>query len=100
MNLRSNKGNPERGLPRRRFARAIGGIAVDHRGEAALRWCAERSEEVASLRYDPEKGSFYLNDSEINQDTLHNYFKDVSIGRIILEATTLGFVEIAHCCRS
>jgi hypothetical protein len=99
MKLRTRKGNPQRGLPDKRFGLAIIGSVVDHRGEAACAWCNERCDNIVRLTYEAESTSFRLNDAATSNEALEALVRDASDRGIILEATTLGFVEIAHCCR-
>jgi hypothetical protein len=100
MKLRTSKSSAHRGLPGRDFSLAIVGVTVDDRGDAARRWCQERSRSCVTLTYEPETTMFFLDNVRTAPDQLHSIFRGVVSGSILIEATTLGFVEISHCCRS
>jgi hypothetical protein len=74
-------------------------VGVYHRGTVAWKWCSESSTKRLTLTYDPETTSFSINNQKIVNDDLVTLFADAANG-IVLEATTLGFVEMAHCCKS
>ena len=79
---------------------AVVGDCLDDRGNAAKEYLTQRADQVVSVKYDEGDFVFYVNGHGYDTENIGEFF-DSFIGKsIILEATTLGFVEILLSCRT
>lgn len=76
------------------------GDTIDDRGQAALDYLKSKGLECHSVRYDPDEFTISLDDVVIHADDVDSALKDYAAHPVVLEASTLGFVEIFLCCRS
>ena len=79
---------------------AIHGKVVDDRGKMAVEEVNSRAKRVYQLHYDPINFEVNVNGEKVGVDEFENYFFCMVDDSIVLEATTLGFVEILLCCRT
>ena len=76
------------------------GVALDARGSAALKHANAISNNSVSLKYYPDDLSVDVAGNKISVDEFATHIRKMLIGPILLESSTLGFVEILLCCRS
>jgi len=82
-----------------RWDLAIVGDCLDDRGKAASGFLSQPGTLVVSLKYDEENFTFDANGATYNADDIGFFFEQFKGKGIVLEATTLGFVEILLSCR-
>ena len=75
------------------------GVPLDARGRAAIHETEHRAGRWLTLAYDAETFTMKVDREEINVDDFLDYLQKNVAGSVLLEATTLGFVEILLCCR-
>ena len=78
---------------------AFHGRSLDDRGEAAIGEIKKRSKVAYELHYDEDSFIVHVGSTHVHVDDLERKFSHVAKGNVVLEATTLGFVEILLCCR-
>ena len=100
MRIGMQKAREEGGLELKQWSVAFRGPTIDDRGTAAVKCVSARSSAVMSISYRPESVSVEVNGAEADADSLPNLLASVVHGRPVLEATTMGFVEILLCCRA
>jgi len=76
------------------------GEAVDDRGKAAVHEIEGRAKTMISLTYDPSNLDIWVSGDCVSVDELPKFLEKKLSGSIVLETTTLGFVEILLCCRA
>ena len=79
---------------------AIVGDTLDDRGIAAKEYLSRCATQVVSIRYDEENFIFEVNGGTINAEDISQYFDAFKGEALVLETTTLGFVEIFLICRA
>jgi hypothetical protein len=77
---------------------AVVGEAVDPRGTAAIEFAKGNSGVVHTFRYDPKQLAVEVDGRAFSAEEPEKPFAALG-GPILLETTTLGFVEILLCCR-
>lgn len=75
------------------------GTPLDARGRAAINETKGRASHWFRLSYDSDSFIVDVNGEKVNVDEFLEYLKQLVNGPVLLEATTLGFVEILLCCR-
>lgn len=85
-------------LTARKWDIGITGTTVDDRGTAATDFAQQTCNRVASLRYDPQTFSFRFNALEIGIDDFRSVDLAFAGASVLLDCTTLGFVELLYCC--
>ena len=83
-----------------RWSHAIVGEAVDPRGNAAIEFAKGSADAVHRFRYDPKKLSIEFDGAFYSAEEPEKAFVGIGGAPALLEATTLGFVEILLCCRA
>jgi len=83
-----------------RWEHAIVGLPIDARGIAATEFARANANAVHEFRYDPESLSVWLDGTSFTAEEPEKAFLRLHDGPILLEATSLGFVEILACCRA
>jgi hypothetical protein len=78
---------------------AIAGPVVDDRGKAAVAFVRANAASLLTMQYDEASFEISIEDSRINAEEIGDYLESRARGRILFEATTLGFVETFLCCR-
>lgn len=79
---------------------AIVGTPVDDRGAAAAQFVRAHAPEVHSVEYDETNFEILLDDERFNAESLTDHLVPLDGKTVLLEATTLGFVQIFLCCRA
>jgi hypothetical protein len=79
---------------------AIVGASVDDRGAAAVQFANSHAREVHSIDYDETNFEIVLDDKRFNAEALVDRLDVLDGKSVLLEATTLGFVQIFLCCRA
>jgi hypothetical protein len=79
---------------------ALVGRALDDRGTSAIEFLAAAVGQVITLDYDPDGFKLSVDDNKIGVDNLEDYIDRFSGMSLVLECTTLGFVETFLCCRA
>ena len=100
MIVRLQKGLAASELDLSQWSVAIHGNVIDDRGRAAVTEVVSRARRSFSMRYDPANFEVNLDGTTVSVDDFDGHFSDTVSGSIVLEATTLGFVEILLCCRT
>lgn len=86
-------------LTHKRWAVGIVGPSVDDRGGATTDFVRAHADEILTLRYDVSQVGLTLGDASAPADGFNDVFARVR-SPVILDATTLGFVEVLLCCRA
>lgn len=76
------------------------GEILDDRGEAAVSLIDNLATSSIALRYDAENYRVTIGDNSVSADAFADSIRPVLNGPVVLETTTLGFVEILLCCRA
>jgi hypothetical protein len=87
-------------LTLRRWDLGIVGEAIDDRGRAAIDLISKVTNETLVAAYDPDKFSIVVNGKIVNAEALDGELQPFQGKSIILESTTLGFVELFLTCRA
>lgn len=83
-----------------RWEVALVGKAVDDRGSAAIEFMTRNSDECRLFSYDPDTFVASLAGTSENAERTAELLRAERAKRIILEATTLGFVEVFLAARA
>ena len=83
-----------------RWAHAIVGEAVDPRGNAAMEFAKRNSDHLHTFHYNPQKLIIELGGKSFSAEEPEKILADFNDSSVLLETTTLGFVEILFCCRA
>ena len=78
---------------------AIVGKPVDDRGKAAISFLQQHTNELFFINYDPGEFGLDIDGTGTNAEDITSFFEAFSSKSVVLEASTLGFVEILLCCR-
>lgn len=78
----------------------ITGKIVDERGKAAVEYLNGFSGEHLEIEYDSENFELTINNNTINSENLDDFLIKHKDKSIVIEGTTLGFVEIFLCCKA
>ncbi len=100
MILELQKGASANDITATAWTTCICGAILDDRGQAAHDEMAKRSNTLLRLVYEPDTFELDLNGSRIGIDSFTRAASALANQRIVLESTTLGFVEILLCCRA
>ena len=79
---------------------ALHGVALDDRGGAVVRQIEGKAAEPVTLVYDPQTLEMEVAGNRVDADAFPEALRSLVTGSVVLEATTLGFVEILLCCRA
>ena len=102
MNLRMRRFNSLATLTLPNCDVIISGDVVDARGAGASTYLTALSARQVKMTYDPLRFMVLIDKAEYNLEgeQLQSFFNDVILNRsIVLDATTLGFVELLVCLR-
>ncbi|MCA9214551.1 MAG: hypothetical protein KDB27_15875 [Planctomycetales bacterium] len=99
MRLQLQEGQHQGEIVWRTWQLALHGAALDDRGQAVLAQVAGNVAEMKSIEYEPNTLEVNLDGKVLVVDELSDALRTVS-GRVLLEATTLGFAEIVLCCKA
>ena len=78
---------------------AFHGVILDERGKTAVDAIQQRTHNTYQLNYHPETFELELDAERFNIDEFPKVLHAKVNYPLVLEATTLGFVEILLCCR-
>jgi hypothetical protein len=78
----------------------IHGVPVDDRGRTALQFGTARTVSQHRLQHEPESLSVELDGINVVVDEFGDALKAIATGRVLIEATTLGVVELVLCCKA
>ena len=100
MQIRMQESIRENGLDIQPWDLGIIGEPLDERGTAAVAFISSNSNTVVSARYDPD--GFYIDiDGKVrNAERTAELLENWRGKRIVLETTTLGFVEVFLCSKA
>ena len=76
------------------------GRTVDDRGTIATDFVTQHANEVFPIQYDPEDFSLEINQAKLSEDEVEGTVREWSSKSILIEATTVGFVELFLLIRS
>ncbi len=79
---------------------AIVGRVVDDRGRAAVDFVGRQSGEVIAAEYDANDFELEMGGRRLNAEEVEEYLEPHKGRSVVLEASTLGFVEIFLICRA
>jgi hypothetical protein len=79
---------------------AVFGEELDERGLAARDFATKHSSHTAECGYNPDIFELQLDGKTYQADKAEEAFSQLGAGRILLEATTLGFAEVYLACRA
>jgi len=100
MNVLMQKARAFSELEFSKWGTAIVGPAVDARGREAVAFAKANSDKLIEMHYDEATFEMEINGERINSEDTADSLSAVAASRVILESTTLGFVETFMCCRS
>ena len=100
MIIELQEGDRATDLDLRNWGIALYGETLDDRGLAAVDEIKRRSDKAFMLHYLPEELAIVFNHDRINVDAFSDKLRSVVKDSVVLEATTLGFVEILLCCQA
>jgi len=83
-----------------RWGHAIVGESVDPRGTAATEFAKSNADAVHRFCYDPKKLTIEFDGASYSAEEPEKAFTEIGDTPALLEATTLGFVEILLCCKA
>jgi len=87
-------------IGQKHWSLAVHGPVIDDRGKAAVVSVLASSKSKLELHYEPDLLELSVNNIRLPVDSFVDYLPEIVDGPIVLEASTLGFVEILLCCRS
>jgi hypothetical protein len=79
---------------------AIVGEVLDERGKAATNFVTTRSSRVATANYNADAFEISIAGQQFKAEETATFFEIANAKRVVLESTTLGFVEIFLCSRA
>lgn len=94
MRIQMQEGNTPKELEYPRWDLAFVGEAVDDRGNAATRFARSSSEEMINVNYSPDDFAVCMGSDTRNTEELVEALSLQAAKSILLETTTLGFVEL------
>jgi hypothetical protein len=100
MRIQMQTGSTQSELCFDRWDHAVMGDAVDARGEAAIEFAKANSNANHTFRYNPKALKIEFDGSQYSAEEPELVFDKFANKSVLLEATTLGFVEILLCCRA
>ena len=100
MLIRMQEGESEAQLSSGDWDVALVGKPLDDRGTSAVNFLKARVAQVITLDYDPDKFELDVDGNKIGADDLEDYVDRFESLSLVLECSTLGFVETFLCCRA
>lgn len=100
MRIRMQEANSASDLLHANWNLGLTGRAVDDRGTAAIEFVRRNVDEVRSATYDPDTFAITVGDAIAAAEQVQDLLTADANRSILLEATTLGFVEIFLCARA
>ncbi|SPE50930.1 conserved hypothetical protein [Verrucomicrobia bacterium] len=83
-----------------RWSHAILGQAIDDRGTAAVDFAQSNADCSHLFSYDPKSLNARLDAESFSAEEVEQALSRMEKSHVLIEATTLGFVEILLCCRA
>ena len=99
MKIIMQEGKTDSQLTFAKWEVAIIGKPVDDRGKAAIGFLQQNADELFFVGYDPEEFRLDINGTSTNAEEIASFLAAFPNKSVVLEASTLGFVEILLCCR-
>jgi hypothetical protein len=78
----------------------IVGRQIDERGKAAVSFISQHTDRLIFVDYDSKEFTISVDSAVINAEEIDSYLKGIKGKTIVMESTTLGFVEIFLCCKA
>lgn len=100
MKISMQAGSAAAELTHARWQHAIVGEAVDARGEAAIKFARTHADTISAFRYNTDTLQVHHDQTTFSSEEPEQMFSSLAGKSILLESTTLGFVEILLCCRA
>ena len=100
MRIALQRSSAVSGLNLGNYAVMLCGTPVDDRGKAAIDQLSKRSDSKHALYYDKQQMALSIDGKPVATDELSARLGHASDGGVVLETTTLGFVEILLCCKA
>jgi hypothetical protein len=100
MKLLMQSGSESASLTFAHWETAIIGDIVDDRGAAAHEFARKHATNVHTLSYDARTFEMTFDDTALSADELETFITGPAFESLLLETTTLGFVEMLLCCRA
>ena len=100
MKIRMQEGENSGEITFEHWAVGIVGRQIDERGKAAVSFIAQHTDRLIYVDYDSKKFTVSVDGTVINAEEIDSYLQNIKNKTIIMESTTLGFVEIFLCCKS
>jgi hypothetical protein len=98
MRIEMQQSKDSNGLSHSGWDVAIVGKPLDDRGYAAEGFVRNNSSKVIVMEFNPSEFKFNLDSQSYDVDDAEDAFKDMLDKKVILETTTLGFVEMLLAC--
>lgn len=99
MKIRMQKDSTGAGLSHGRWGTAITGPEIDDRGRTAGAFVRTQADRTIMVSYDSDSYKVAVDGQEHEVEGLTQVLTPLLADRVVLEATTLGFVEILLCCK-
>jgi len=100
VKIRMQEGESFADLTANHWDIGVVGRTVDDRGRAAAEFLSSRTGRLVSVEYDPEEFDLDFGGSRLNAEEVDQFVSKLDRGSVLLETTTLGFVEIFLLCRA
>ncbi len=100
MKLEMQKASNAGGIEWVAWNTAFCGEVLDDRGKAAVDVVAAKGSRLVTLKYNPETFHVEMDGGQVSVDSIGEAIRPLLNGPVVLEATTLGFVELLLCCRA
>lgn len=100
MNVRMQKGRNPAHLAYHNWSLGVLGSALDARGKAATEFVRANCAAVIQVEYAEDDYQLMIDGRVMDAEEISGDLQNLAGGRVVLEATTLGFVEIFLCCRA
>lgn len=88
------------GFPARNWDLAIVGPILDERGKSAVSFVKSSAKRMITMSYDSNELNVTVDGVRLEVDEIGQLLGESGIESIVLETTTLGFVETYLCCRA
>lgn len=100
MKIRMQECESAADLAGNRWDIGVVGKTVDDRGRAAVDFLSSRADRLVCIEYDPQEFQLDIGDNRVNAEDMDKFLSELDGRSVLLEATTLGFVEIFLLCRT
>ena len=100
MKISMQEANASTVLSTRTWDLAVVGAVLDERGKQATNFAASRSSRVVTANYDADLFEISIDGGQFKAEETIDFFRRENVKRVVLESTTLGFVEVFLCSRA